>query len=183
MVLGPLSLLGVALSDNLLELLTTTGVQFLYFGEYLERILWVGAKILHGLCVVVAAKRSTVGGAVALVAAAISLAGTLSHNAVADDERRALLLCLCVADGLTNLIDVVTVNLLDVPAPRLILLGRVLAGHNVSTGRELDVVGVVEHDEVVESQVTGNASGTLRNLLLYATVRDVGIDGLVHDIA
>ena len=132
---------------------------------------------------VVAAEGSTVGGAVALVAAAVGLAGTLAHDAVADDEARTLLLSLCLLDGLANLVNVVAVDLLHIPAPCLIFLGGVLAGHHLGLCGELDVVGVVEHDEVVQSQVAGNTACTLRNLLLHAAVGDVGVDGLVHHVA
>ena len=102
---------------------------------------------------------------------------------MADDQRGALFLGLCLLDGLTNLVNVVTVNLLHVPSPGLVLLGGVLRGHHLGLRRELDVVGVVEHDEVVQSQVAGNTACALRNLLLHTAVGDVGVDGLVHHVA
>ena len=68
MSLGPLSLLGVALGTNLLQLLAALGVQLLHLGEDDKRILGVGTQILHRLDEVVAAEWSTVRGAVALVA-------------------------------------------------------------------------------------------------------------------
>ena len=100
-----------------------------------------------------------------------------------DDQRRTSGLLLSVLDGLANLVDVVTVNLLNVPAPSLVLLGGILAGHHLSLRRELDVVSIVEHNQVVQTEVTGNTASTLRNLLLYAAVRDVSVDGLTHDVA
>ncbi len=183
MTLGPLSLLGVALSHNLLQFLTTFGVEFLYFGEDLEGILGIGTQVLHGLDEVVATEGSTVGSAVALIRRAVGLAGTLAHDAVADNQARTLLLSLSLTDSLANLVDIVAVDLLYIPSPGLILLGGVLAGDHLGAGRELDVVGIVEHDEVVESQVAGDAACALRNLLLHAAVGDVGVDGLIHHVA
>ena len=121
--------------------------------------------------------------AVALIAAAVGLAGTLTHDAVANDEAGALLLGLSLLDGFAYLLHVVAVNLLYIPSPCLVLLGGVLGGHDLGAGRELYVVGIVEHDEVVQTQIACNTAGTLRDFLLHAAIRDVGIDGLVHDVA
>ncbi len=100
-----------------------------------------------------------------------------------DNQAGTLLLSLCLLDGFANLVDIVAVNLLHIPSPSLILLGGVLAGYHFCLGRQLNIVGIIEHDEVVQSEVTGNTACALGNLFLYATVRDVGIDGLVHDVA
>ncbi len=64
MSLGPLSLLGVALGNNLLQFLAAFGVEFLHFGEYLERILEVSTQVLHGVDIRIATEGSTVSGAV-----------------------------------------------------------------------------------------------------------------------
>ena len=183
MTLGPLFLLGIALSHNLLQFLTTLGIQFLHLGENLEGVLGVGTEVLHRVDVGIATERSTMGGAVALIRRVVGLAGSLAHHTVTDDERRALFLCLSLLDGLTNLVDVVAVNLLHKPSPCLVFLGGVLRGHHLGLCGELDVVGIVEHDEVVETEVTGDTACTLRNLFLHATIGDVGVDGLVHHAA
>ena len=78
-----------------------------------------------------------------------------------DNQTWALLLGLSLLDSLTNLINIVTVDLLYIPAPCLVLLSCVLAGHNLSLCRELDIVSVVEHDEVVQTQITGDTTSTL----------------------
>ena len=182
-LLCPLCLLSIALGADLLQLLSTLCVEFLHLGEYLEGILWIGTEVLHRLHEVVAAKRSTMCSAVALVAGAVGLTGTLTHDAMTDDERRTLLLGLSLAESLANLVDIVAVDVLYEPSPSLILLSGVLAGHHFRTGGELDVVGIVEHDEVVETQVTGDTASALRDFLLHTTVRDVCIDGLIHHVA
>ena len=129
--LCPCCLLSVALGTYLLQLLGTTGVEFLHFGEYLERICGVGPQVFHRLNKVVATQRSSVCGAVALVAAAVGFTCSLAHDAVTYDKARALFLGLCLAYGLAYLLHVVAVNLLHEPSPRLVLLGCVLAGDNV----------------------------------------------------
>ena len=146
-------------------------------------MLRVAAEILHRVHESLAAKRSTVGLAVALIAGVIVLAGTLAHDAVPDDERGTLGLGLRLAEGFTNLVAVVAVYLLDKPSPRLIFLGRVFHGHHLGLCGELDVVGIIEHDEVVEAQCAGDAACALRDFLLHAAVGDVGIDGLAHHVA
>ena len=123
------------------------------------------------------------GSAVALVRAVVGLAGTLTHHTVTDNQAWTILLGLSLLDGLTDLVDIVTVDLLDIPAPCLVLLGGVLASNHLCAGRELNIIGVVEHDQVVETEVTGDTASALRDLLLYTTVRDIGVDGLVHHVA
>ena len=76
----------MARGHNLFEFLLAVGVEFLHLGEYLEGMLRVAAEILHRVHESLAAKRSTVGLAVALIAGVIVLAGTLAHDAVPDDE-------------------------------------------------------------------------------------------------
>ena len=60
--------------------------------------------------------------------------------------------------------------------------GSVFNGHIFRFGRKLDVVGVIEHNQIVQTQCTGNASGTLRNFFMDTTVGDVSIDCLVHHL-
>ena len=47
---------------------------------------------------------------------------------------------------------------------------------------KLDVVGIVKHNQVVQSQRTGNTSGSLRNLFLDATIGYICVDRLIHDV-
>ena len=124
-------------------------------------MLGITAQILDGVDIRITTERCTVGGTVALIRATVSLTGTLTHHTVTDNQTRTLLLCLCLSNGLTDLNDIVTVDLLYIPSPCLVFLGGVLTGHHLRTGRELDVIGVIEHDEVVKTQVTGNTSGSL----------------------
>ena len=108
--------------------------------------------------------------AVSLIAGAVSFACTLTHDTCTDDERWTLFLSLCILDGSTDFVNVVTVDLLYVPSPRLVLLGGIFVHYVLHLRRELDSVGVVEHDEVAETESSGYTSGTLGNLFLHATV-------------
>ena len=62
----------------------------------------------------------------------------------------------------------------------LVFLGRVLGGHFLGFSGELYVVGIIEHDEVIQSQRAGNAACALGYFFLDAAIRDVGVDGLRH---
>ena len=86
MTLSPLSLLSIALSNDLLQLLSTLCVKLLHLGEDLERILRISPQVLHRVDVSIASERSTVSCAVALIRRAVSLLGTLTHHTVTDDQ-------------------------------------------------------------------------------------------------
>ena len=97
-----------------------------------------------------------------------------------DDERRPLSLGQCGVESLADGVDIAAVNLDDVPVPSAVFGSRILGHHLRNGGRQLDVVGVVEHDEVVQSEFAGNTADALRDFLLNAAVRDVGIDMVLH---
>ena len=87
---------------------------------------------------------------------------------VGKDERSAYLVGVVAVDGQ------------HVPSPSAVFLLSVFVHHHATLCRELYVVGVVEHDKVVEFQHSSDASCALRNLLLYAAIRDVGIYLVLH---
>lgn len=109
--------------------------------------------------------------------------GPLAHHRPADDERRPLRLALGGDQRLADRVDVVAVDREHVPAPRLILHGDVLGVHLVHLGRELHVVRIVVHDEIRKPQMPRNAAHALRNLLLDAAVRNVGIGPVRRPLA
>ena len=115
-----------------------------------------------------------------LVACAVCAEGTLTHYGLTDDEGRAILLLLGSIESLTNLSHVVTVDLDDIPAPSLVLHLCILVHYNATLCRELDVVGIVEHDKVVQTEVAGDTTNTLRDFLLYSTIRNVCVDLVLH---
>ena len=161
-------------------------------GEDLAALLEDGKRIV-GITPEVADRRGKVGSGrrqrlsvrrdPVLVARPVGPHGPLAHHRAADDERRTLHLGLCGNERLADLVDVVSVDLQHVPAPRLVLHGHVLRINLVDLRRELDVVRIVVHHEVGKPQVSGDAAHALRDLLLDGTVRDVGIGAVRHPLA
>ena len=117
--------------------------------------------------------------AVSLVRSTVSLEGTLTHDTLTDDESWLALNSLSLLDSSTNLSSVVTVDLDNLPVLSAILSSSILVHNLLSLCRELDVIAVIEHDEVVKTEVTSDTSSTLRNLLLNTTVRDICVDSLL----
>ena len=151
----------MTLGSNLAQLFGTTGIQFLHIVEYLEWILGVATQVLNRILEGIATKGSSMCLAVALVAASVFLQGTLTHDALTDDECGLALHGLCLLDGGTNLCSIVTIDFLHVPTQRTILHGGVLVHDFLGFGRKLDVIRVIEHDEVVQSQCACNAGSAL----------------------
>ena len=108
-------------------------------------------------------------------------AGALAHDALADDEGGLALHGLGLLDGGADLGGVVAVDDLHVPTEGAVLGGRVLIHDDLGLRGELDVVGVVEHHEVVQTQRTGDTGSALGDFLLHATVGDVGVDGFLRE--
>lgn len=101
--------------------------------------------------------------------------GSLAHHGVADDEGGAFLLGLGLGDGVGDGVGIGAVDLQHVPVPGTVFGCHILVVHSVDHRRELHAVAVIEHDQVVETEVTGDTAGTLGNLLLYAAVGDEGV--------
>ena len=135
--------------------------------------------MLDGVDEGIATERSTMGLAVGLVRRTVGLQGTLTHYTLTDDEGRLALYLLCLVESLANLVNVVAVDFEYLPAKSTILCSCVLVHDILGLSRELDIVAVVEHDEVVQAEHRGDAGCTLRDFFLNATIRDVGIDSLL----
>ena len=121
------------------------------------------------------------GLAVGFVGRAVVLERTLTHDALADDQAGFALHRLSLVERLANLCGVVADNFDDFPTESAILGSSVLAHNVLGLSGELDVVGVVEHDQVVQTQNAGDTRCALRNLLLDTAVGDVGVDGLLGE--
>ena len=152
---------GIFFCHDALQFGSASGVKLGYFRKDSERIFRVTAQVLDCIYISVAAQRSTVCSAVGFVAAAVCLACTFTHYGVTDNQRRTLSfgfsLVECAADG----ICIVTVDCDDFPAPCLVFLCCIFDGYIFRFGGKLDVVCIIEHDEVVQSQRTGNTACTL----------------------
>ena len=123
------------------------------------------------------------GRNLALETLAIGTHSALSHSRVTDDQRRLLGLGISLGESRANLIDVVAVDLDNVPIPRTILSRNILGINLINLGRELYVVGIVVHNQVSKAQVTSNTTYTLRDLLLHGTVRDERVCLVRHPLA
>ncbi len=163
------------------QLATTLVVYFAALVENGERIVGVTAQIAYRCGDIGSGRRQrlAVGRNLVLEALALGRACTLAHDRAADDERRTLGLGAGLVERGADLGYVVAVDLDDLPVPCAVLGRHILGVDLVAARRELYVVGIVIHDEVRQSQMSGYASHTLRNLLLHRAVRDVGV-GLVR---
>ena len=108
---------------------------------------------------------------------------TTTHNGLADDEGRLTYRSLSFAKSLTDRFGTATIDLDDVPAPSLVLSSYIFAVDLLDGGRELDIIGVIVHDEVVKPKVSSDTTSPLRDLFLYPPVGDIGVDRLTHDPA
>ena len=169
-----------ALCDDFALFVGMLGIQFCYLGEYRPGILGVATQVRYRLAVIGTrlAQRVTVCAAFALKVLALGGHAAASHDGAADDDGGALGFGKCLVQGVGKGNRVGAVTLDDVPVPSAVFHGGVLVAHGIAVGRELHRVAVVEHDEVAQAQVAGNASGLLRDALLNAAVTDEGI-GLV----
>ena len=91
----------------------------------------------------------------------ISTYGTTPHDSLTDDEGWLAYRCLGFAKRLADRIGTATIDFEDVPAPSLILRSYIFTVYLLDGSRELDVVGVVVHDEVVEPKVSCDTTSTL----------------------
>ena len=83
-------------------------------------------------------------------------------------------------EGSANVVGIVAVACNHVPAPGLVFCSSILFHHHIGRSGKLDVVGVVEHNQVVEAQQTGNSACALRNFFLNTAVGNVGIYLVLH---
>ena len=77
------------------------------------------------------------------------------------------------------MLNIVSVYLNDLPSASTIPHGGIFAGHDICLGGELNVVGIVEHDKVVEPKIACNAGSSKAYFLLNATIAYIGVDSLL----
>ena len=129
------------------------------------------------------AERSSVSRTLAFPISTFCRDTTLAHGRMTDDERRTLFLCFRFDDSLTDGIGVVTRNLLHIPTPCEVFGCYVFRCHFTATGGQLNSVGVIEHNKVIQTKVTGQTTCALRDLFLHAAIRDEGINRRVMNLA
>ena len=107
----------------------------------------------------------------------------LAHHGAAQDEGRPFLFLVRGVKGLVEGLRIVAVHLDDVPAPGAVLGSIVFFVDGVDVGRQLDTVAVVEHNQVVQAKVAGDAARALRDFFLNTSVRDIGVGLVCHRFA
>ena len=156
----------------------TFGIKFLHVVENHERIFRVCTEVHHGILIGVSTERGTVRLAVMFVRGIVVLAGTFTHDTLTDNQRRTLFFCFGCIQRFANLFAVVTVDFNDVPVPCTVFHGRVFGRYILGFGRKLDVVGVVEHDQVVQTEAACNTACALGDFFLNASVGNICVDSL-----
>ena len=172
----PSLFLCLAFGDKGAELVFAFFVHLGHFRTDDKRILRVSPQVLYRVDIGIASQRCAMGFAVAFIRSVVRFPASFSHHAVADDEGGTVLLLLCGGQCLTDLFAVVAVNFQYIPVPSAVFHARVFRNHGSRLGRQLDFVGIEEHDQVVQSQVSGYTSSPLGYLLLNAAVGNIGID-------
>ena len=116
------------------------------------------------------------------VAALVSTHSTLTHDRVTDNQGRTGCFGFRLGQCPADFRYIVSVDCDDFPTPCFVFHGYVFCRHFAYGCGKLDVVGIVKHNQVVQSQRTGNTSGSLRNLFLDATIGYICVDRLIHDV-
>ena len=154
-------------------------------GEGGEGVGWVAAEVGDGFGEVGAggAEGLAVGGDFFLEGLPLGVQGALSHDGFSHDEGWPVLLRESGIEGSPEGLEVTSIHFNHVPAPGLVLGGGIFGGDFGGGGGELDVVGIVEHHEVVQAEGSGDASGALGDFFLDAAVGDEGVVGVGHPVA
>ena len=167
----------MALSYDGFQFFLAAGIHFFHVVEDYERVFQVSSQVEDGVLVGISSQGCSVGFATVFVRSIVGLACAFTHDTFTDDQSRTLVFGFGFVESLADLLAVVSVYFDDVPSPGAVFHGGIFRHDFSGLCRELDVVGVIEHDQVVQSQMSGNTSSTLGYFFLYASVGDVGIDG------
>ena len=107
--------------------------------------------MLDGVDIGTVAKGSTVRLHTVLIAGAVGLDSATAHDGLTDDEGRPLALGNGTVERLANLGHVITIDFYDIPVPGAVFGCCVLIHNILGLRGELDVVGIIEHNQVVKT--------------------------------
>ena len=174
--------LAAAARHDLAQTLGALGVEFGHLRPDHPWILGVSAHVAHGGGDIGSRlrQRLAMGRDSAFERCPVGLHDAAGHHRVPDDERRTFTLLDCDLESGGHGLGIAAVDVKHVPVPSAVFGRDILRVDGIDLGRELHVVGVIEHDEVVQAQMAGDAPRTLRDFLLNAAVGDERI-GLVRD--
>jgi len=182
---GPTGFLCLCGGGQGFQLPAPAGIKLCHLIENHKGILRIPAQVAdrllkRGACFT---QGHPMGGRLPFIAAAVFLQCPLAHDGLPDDQRGFLLLLLCGLQGTPDLVRIMAVNDGHPPSPGFILAGRILGGDLRGGRRQLNVVGIIKHDEVAQSQVAGDTPRALGNLLLDAPVGNKGVGFMCHPLA
>ena len=166
-------------------MLQTSVIERLYLGEDLEGLAGITTEVLHRTFEACAGCREglAVGVDTILVVLTIRSDGPTPHDGLADDQSGLADGSLSLLERCADLVGTATIDLDDVPAPSLVLSSYIFAVDLFDGRGELDIIGIIVHDEVVQPQMPCDTTCTLGDLLLDTTIGDIGVDRLAHDPA
>ena len=143
----------IFLIGDLTQLNSAVLIQFGYLREDNERVLRITTEVLDRLLErsTGLAKRGTVRRALAFPVSTFCRNTTFTHDGMTNNERWTLFLGFRANNSLTNCIRIVTRDLLYVPAPCFVFGCHIFGGHFATLCGELNRVGVVEHNQVIQS--------------------------------
>ena len=149
----PSSLGCITFSYDGLQFFRTVGIEFGNVRIDGEGIFRITTQILDGLADGGSGSRQwlTVCVHAVFVAALVFAPGTFTHQGVTDDQGRTVVDSLCLLQCLTDLGYIITIDLEYLPAPCFVFHGDVFSIHLFHFRRKLDVVGVVEHNQIVQA--------------------------------
>ena len=84
-------------------------------------------------------------------------------------------------NGLGDLVEVVSIDLVDIPADGGVARGGVLALRDRAHGVERHIVGIVNEDQVVEAEMACECAGFHRHAFLQAAITSEGDDMVVEN--
>jgi len=100
----------------------------------------------------------------------LDLRNTLADHRASDNELRLALSSLGRLIGGQNGTQIVTINLLHIPTIGTITGRHILALAHREHGVEGDIIGIVEKNQVVETEMTGERGGLGSDTFLQATI-------------
>ena len=114
------------------------------------------------------------------VATTVSLQCSFRHNSPTDDKRRAAFFLVSSYKCFTDSVWIIAINLQHIPSPSTIFHASIFVHNHSTLSRKLNVISVIEHNKIVESQVSCQSSYLCTNTFLDTTVRDKGINLVLH---
>ena len=111
---------------------------------------------------------------------AVGSDSAFSHQRFTDNQCGTLRFIVGRCQCFAYLVGVIAVYGDDVPSPGLVFLCCIFGCHLFHCCGELDVVGIIEHNQIGESQRSGDTSGALRDFFLYASIGNESIGFVSH---